>query len=92
MLQVSHGSDATVDWMTADIAKRCRAALEGLEMGPGSTHQLGNAAMLLRGAADDLVALVELVEGPEAAAEVRSDDQREFDLSFRNASDQHRLD
>jgi hypothetical protein len=92
MLHVSHGSDATVDWMTADITKRCRAALESLEIGPDSAHQLGHAAMLLRGAADDLVTLVELVEGPEVAAQVRSDDQREFDLSFRNASEQRPLD
>lgn len=48
--------------------------------------------MLLRGAADDLVALVELVEGPEAAANVRSEDRRAFDLSFRNASEQRQLD
>ena len=92
MRNVGHGSDATVGWMTADISKRCRAALEGLESGPGSAHQLGDAAMLLRGAADDLVALVELVEGPEAAANVRSEDRRAFDLSFRNASEQRQLD
>ena len=92
MRNVGHGSDATVEWMTADIAKRCRAALQSLETGPGSATQLGNAAMLLRGAAGDLVALVELVEGPEAAAHVRSEDQLEFDLSFRNVSEQRPLD
>ena len=92
MRNVSHGSDATVEWMTADIAQRCKAALESLQSGPGSANQLGNAAMLLRGAADDLVALVELVEGPEVAANVRSSDQRAFDLSFRNASEQRPLD
>jgi hypothetical protein len=92
MRNIGHGSDATVEWMTADIAKRCRAALESLETGLGSANQLGNAAMLLRGAAGDLVALLELVEGPEVAAIVRSDDQRAFDLSFRNAGQQHPLD
>jgi hypothetical protein len=88
MRNVGHALDATVDWMTADIARRCRVALESLETGPGSANQLSNAAILLRGAADDLVALVELVEGPEAAANVRAGDQREFDLSFRNANGQ----
>ena len=92
MRNVSHGSDATVEWMTADIAHRCNTALEILEAGPGSANQLGNAAMWLRGAADDLIALVELVEGPDAAVNVRPDDRREFDVAFRHARTQRSTD
>lgn len=63
-------SDATVRWMVDDVAARCRAVLDSLGRGDrtagnaASAVQLGTAAMLLRGAADDLVAVVELTEQP----------------------------
>ena len=59
-------SEATVDWMTADISQRCRQALDALTVHNPSVVQIGNAAMLLRSAADDLASLVELVEMPIA--------------------------
>ncbi len=80
--------DPTVEWMRADIAMRCREALQRLEPDRGSSYQLGDAAMLLRSAADDLVSLVELIEGPTAAARLRNDDPSAFDLAFRDAGEQ----
>ena len=85
MRNASHGSDATIEWMTADVAKRCREAVGHLETPRGSARHLADAAMLLRAAADDLVSLVELVEGPAAAARLRVDAPFAFDVSFRNA-------
>ncbi len=88
MRDTDNRSDPTVDWMTADIAERCREALQRLESCQGPTTHLAEAAMVLRSAADDLVSLVELVEGPDAAARVRTDGPSAFDLAFRNASEQ----
>jgi hypothetical protein len=64
MRDAPHPSDPTIDWMTDDVAQRCRAALDVLAGRNVSASQIGNAAMLLRSAADDLASLVELVEGP----------------------------
>lgn len=74
------GAEPTTDWMIRDIAQRCREVLDALEQQDASAAHLGNAAMSLRGAADDLVSLVELVEGGAAV-----DDEvapRAFGLSF----------
>lgn len=92
MRDAAKGSDPTVEWMKGDIALRCREAVQLLEPERGSANRLGDAAMLLRSAADDLVSLVELVEGPAAAARVRSDGPSAFDLAFRHASEQSSLD
>ena len=56
-------AEPTTDWMIQDVAQRCRDVLALLDQQDASPAQLGNAAVLLRGAADDLVSLVELVEG-----------------------------
>lgn len=64
MRDTRHASEATVEWMTADVSQRCREALDVLVAHNVSAVQIGNAAMLLRSAADDLASLVELVEGP----------------------------
>jgi hypothetical protein len=85
MRNLRHGSDATVAWMTADIALRCREAVQRLDAAHESASQLGDAAILLRGAADDLISLVELVEGPAAADRIRADDSSDFDVAFRHA-------
>lgn len=55
--------EPTTEWMVQDIVLRCREVLWTLEETSTSTSHLGNAAMMLRGAADDLVSLVELLEG-----------------------------
>ena len=59
-------SEVTVDWMRGDIAARCRSVLDALAHPAPSAVHLGGTAMVLRGAADDLVSLVELIEGPAA--------------------------
>jgi hypothetical protein len=64
MRDARHASEATVEWMTADISQRCREALDVLAAQNVSPVQIGNAAMLLRSAVDDLASVVELVEGP----------------------------
>lgn len=63
-----HGAtphDATVAWMVDDVAARCRAVLDELANESHSLMRLGGAGMLLRRAADDLVAVVELLESPD---------------------------
>lgn len=72
--------------MTNDVAQRCADALEMLSASNISAVQLGNAAMLLRSVADDLVALVELVEGPGVDASVA--ETPAFGLSFGMHPDQ----
>lgn len=59
-------AEPTTEWMIGDIAHRCREVLASLDAHDRSAAHLGNAAMLLRSAADDLVAVVELVEGGDA--------------------------
>ena len=86
MSATGNGSDATVSWMTGDVAQRCTTALELLMTSNGSALQLGNAAMLLRSAADDLISLVELVEGPRAFA--TATETPAFGLSFGMSPDQ----
>jgi hypothetical protein len=86
MRNARNGSDTTVSWMTSDVAQRCSEALEVLSASNISALQLGNAAMLLRSAADDLVSLVELVEGPGVDAFVT--ESPAFGLSFGMNPDQ----
>jgi hypothetical protein len=80
MRNARNGSDATVSWMTNDVAQRCNDVLEVLSTSNVSAVQLGNAAMLLRSAADDLVSLVEVVEGSGAVA--AATETPAFGLSF----------
>ena len=51
--------------MVDDIAMRCREVTAALASPSSSAVKLGSAAMLLRGAANDLVSLVELIEGSD---------------------------
>lgn len=69
--------------MVHDIAERCREVLASLDQHASSVAHLGTAAMQLRGAADDLVSLVELVEGgrPVGAA-ARDVPPEAFGLAF----------
>lgn len=67
--------------MVGDIALRCRAVLDTLSHGSPTPHHLGSAGMLLRGAADDLVSLVELLDGPPPAADTEAHADA-FTLSF----------
>ena len=89
MRNARNSSDATVSWMTNDVAQRCAEALEVLSASNISAVQLGNAAMLLRGAADDLVSLVELVEGPGVVS--LATETPAFGLSFGMNPDQDPL-
>lgn len=76
-------ADPTTEWMVHDIAQRCRDVLASLDRHATSAAHLGNAAMMLRGAADDLVSLVEMVEGGYAVGAVDGDVPPEaFGLSF----------
>jgi len=76
-------AEPTTDWMVRDIADRCREVLASLETTESSAAHLGNAAVLLRSAADDLVSLVELVEGADRADGERGDvPPQAFGLSF----------
>jgi hypothetical protein len=86
MRNARNGSDATVSWMTSDVAQRCTEVLGVLSASNISAVQLGNAAMLLRSAADDLVSLVELVEGPGVVA--AATETPAFGLSFGMHPDQ----
>lgn len=73
--------EATTQWMVDDVAGRCREVLDALAH-TSSPVQLGNSAMLLRGAANDLVSLVELIEGPNSADGADADSPQSFRLSF----------
>ena len=76
-------AEPTTEWMVHDIAERCREVLTSLDEHTTSAAQLGNTAMLLRGAADDLVSLVEMVEGGDAVGSTGLDVPPEaFGLSF----------
>ncbi len=79
--------DQTVDWMTADVADRCRAVLLLLESSMSSAIEMDAAAGMLRSAADDLVSVVEVLRGQSAAARapIESDQLESFDLSFESA-------
>jgi hypothetical protein len=79
--------DQTVDWMTADVADRCRAVILLLESPMNSATEMDAAAGTLRSAADDLVSVVELLGGQGAAvrAPIESDELESFDLSFESA-------
>ena len=79
--------DPTVEWMTADVADRCRAALLVLDAPLGAVTELDAAAGSLRSAADDLLSVVELLRGKGAAvrAPIESEQLDSFDLSFGSA-------
>lgn len=68
MLNAPGDSEATISWMTHDVAQRCTAALETLLTSNISALQLRSAAVLLRSASNDLDWLVELGEGPGTLA------------------------
>lgn len=80
-------SDQTVDWMTADVAARCRSVLLLLESPMSSVIEMDAAAGTLRSASDDLVSVVELLRGQSSAvrAPIDSDELESFDLSFGSA-------
>lgn len=56
-------NDATIDWMTNDIAARCRVVVATLSRPGSSLTSLDEAASTLRGAADDLASLLVLLDG-----------------------------
>ena len=74
-------TEPTMRWMVDDVAKRCREVLDELSQAPQRYH-LGAAAMALRGAADDLVSLVELIEGQPRTAELVTSDATPFAVAF----------
>ena len=79
--------DPTVEWMTADVADRCRAVLLILDAPTDSGTGLGDVAGSLRSAADDLMSVAELLSGQSAAlrAPIESERLDSFDLSFGSA-------
>ena len=79
--------DPTVEWMTADIADRCRAALLVLDAPVSAVTDLDAAAGSLRSAADDLISVVELLRGQRSAVRgpIELEQLDSFDLSFGSA-------
>lgn len=81
LYEATSGTEPTMRWMVDDVATRCREVLDELSQSPQRFH-LGAAAMALRSAADDLVSVMELIEGQPATLEPTHVAATPFDVAF----------